>query len=101
LAVVVGDTLLAQGQVRLTALQAEVAAATTTQKAEQVAVANKAAPPVVVSQAKAQGLVIPTQVVSLPQVPLNVRLPVPQTTAGTNRPAPAPSPTATTAQTTR
>ena len=79
LSVVVGDTLLAEGQVRLSAIQHEVVAATAVQKASQVAVAEKAAPPVVVSQAKSQGLVAPTQVVYLPQVPLNVPLPVPQT----------------------
>ena len=49
----------------------------TTQKSLQIAVAEKAAPPVVVSQAKSQGLVAPTQVVYLPQVPLDVPLPGP------------------------
>jgi hypothetical protein len=79
LSVVVGDTMLAEGQVRLSAIQHQVAAATAVQKATQVAVAERAAPPVVVSQAKSQGLVAPSQVVYLPQVPLNVPLPVPQT----------------------
>ena len=79
LAVVVGDTLLAEGQVRLAAVQQRVAAAEVTQKGAQVAVAEKAAPPVVVSQAEAQGLVAPTQVVYLPHVPLTIPLPVPRT----------------------
>jgi hypothetical protein len=81
LAVVAGDTMLEEGQVRLSATQHEVAAATATEKSLQVAVAEKAAPPVVVSQAEAQGLVAPTQVVYLPHVPLRVPLPVPQTAA--------------------
>jgi len=85
LAVVVGDTLLAQGQVRLSSLQHQVAAAEAVQKASQVAVAERAAPPVVVSQAEAQGLVAPTQVVYLPHVPLDVPLPVPQTVAPLGR----------------
>ena len=49
------------------------------QKGLQVEVAGKAAPPVVVQKAKSQGLVASPQVVYLPQVPLNVPLPVPQT----------------------
>lgn len=82
LAVVVGDTLMAEGQVRLTTTEHALAAAVTIEKAAQVAVAEKAAPPVVVSQARTQGLVTPAQVVYLPQVPLDVPLPVPQITPG-------------------
>lgn len=78
-AVVAGDTLLAEGQVHLSSVQRELAAATQQQKAAQIAVAERAAPPVVVSQAERQGLVAPSQVVYLPQVPLDVPLPVPQT----------------------
>ena len=78
-AVVVGDTLMAEAQVTLSTTQQEVAAAQATQKSAQVKVAEMAAPPVVVSQARAQGLVVPTQVIELPQVPLDVPLPVPQT----------------------
>jgi hypothetical protein len=80
LAVVVGDSMITQGQVRLTNTQSQVAAAVTAQKALQVSVAGIAAPPVVVSEAESAGLVAPTQVVDLPQVPLNVPLPVPQMT---------------------
>ena len=93
LAVVVGDSMITQGQVRLAATQGEVAAAITTQKALQVSVAGIAAPPVVVSEAERAGLVAPTQVVDLPQVPLNVPLPVPQTTATpSSATPPAPTP---------
>jgi hypothetical protein len=81
LAVVAGDTMLEEGQVRLSTTQHQVASATAIEKSLQVAVAEKAAPPVVVSQAESQGLVAPTQVVYLPHVPLNVPLPVPQTAA--------------------
>jgi len=79
LAVVVGDAMVTVGQVRLSATQRQVAAAVAVQKALQVDVAQKAAPPVVVTAAKGQGLVVPNQVVYLPQVPLNVPLPVPKT----------------------
>jgi hypothetical protein len=77
LAVVVGDAFVTQGQVRLSTTQRALAAAVATQKTLQVAVAWKAAPPVVVSQARSQGLVAADQVVDLPQVPLNVPLPPP------------------------
>jgi hypothetical protein len=87
LAVVVGDALLTEGQVRLSSVQAEVASAAAAQKLLQVSVAQKTAPPVVVGLAESQGLVAPTQVVYLPQVPLNVPLPPPRTT-------PLPAPTA-------
>jgi hypothetical protein len=79
LAVVVGDAMITEGQVRLSATQRQLAAAVAVQKAAQVAVAEKSAPPVVVSQARAQGLVTPPVVVYLPQVPLDVPLPAPQT----------------------
>ena len=79
LSVVVADALVTQGQVRLAAEQSAVAIATAVQKAHQVAVAEKAAPPVVVAQAKTQGLIAPNTVVYLPEVPLNVPLPPPQT----------------------
>ncbi len=78
LAVVVGDAFVTQGQVRLSTTQRELIAAQATQKSLQVAVAWKAAPPVVVSQAKSEGLVAATQVVYLPQVPLDVPLPTPK-----------------------
>jgi hypothetical protein len=84
LAVVVGDAMVTEGQVRLSTAQSQIAAAALTQKASQVEVAEKSAPPVVVAQAKSQGLVAPTTVVYLPQVPLETPLPIPQTS-----PAPA------------
>lgn len=77
LAVVAGDALVTQGQVRLSTTQQALVSALATQKSRQTDVAEKAAPPVVVSQAKGQGLVAASQVVYLPQVPLNVPLPHP------------------------
>jgi hypothetical protein len=79
LAVVVGDAMVSDGQVRLSTIQGQLATATATQKGDQVAVARKAAPPVVVALAKQQGMVPAATVSYLPQVPLNVPLPVPQT----------------------
>jgi hypothetical protein len=93
LAVVVGDSLVTQGPVRLSTTEGALAAAVAKQKTLQIAVAMKAAPPVVVSQAKKQGLVAASQVVYLPQVPLNVPLPPP-------RIVPSPAGTATTPATT-
>jgi hypothetical protein len=48
LAVVLGDALLTEGQVRLSVVQAKVASAVATEKSLQASVAEKAAPPVVV-----------------------------------------------------
>ena len=80
LAVVVGDTLVAQGQVRLSGIQAKMSVLQATQKTMQTEVAQLAAPDRVVAQGIALGLTAPAQVVDLPQVPLDVPLPVPQTT---------------------
>ncbi len=89
LAVVLGDALVTEGQVRLSSTQAQLATVVAAQKGYQVEVAQKAAPPVVVAQAKAGGLV-PSQVVDyLPQVPLDVPLPVPQTAPLPGQTAPA------------
>ncbi len=88
-AVVVGDDLLTQGQIRLAHAESQVAAATAAEKADQVAVAQLAAPTRVVALAKSRlGMVAPGQVIDLPQVPLDVPLQAPQTDA-TKAPAPA------------
>ena len=80
LVVVVGDAMVAQGQVRLAGIQTKIAALQTTQKAMQTEVAQLAAPDRVVAQGIALGLTAPAQVIDLPQVPLNVPLPAPKTT---------------------
>ncbi len=78
-AVVVGDAVVAQGQIRMTNTQQAIAAATATEKSKQVAVAGMAAPPVLVREAESLGLVAPSSIVDLPTVPLNVPLPTPDT----------------------
>jgi hypothetical protein len=89
LAVVVGDAVVAQGQIHLTQTQQAISSATATEKAAQVAVAGMASPPVVVRTAERLGLVAPTSIVDLPAVPLNVPLPAPQTNpSSTSSPAP-------------
>ena len=80
LAVVVGDAMVAQGQVRLADSSRPIAAQQATQKSMQTEVAQLAAPDRVVAQGIALGLTAPAQVVDLPQVPLDVPLPVPDTT---------------------
>jgi hypothetical protein len=97
LAVVVGDAMVSQGQVRLEANQGKLAAAVAVNKADQVQVAQKAGPPVVVAQAERDGLVPSPQVVYLPQVPLNVPLPVPQTAPLPGQAPPGPATTTDTA----
>jgi len=77
---------MAQGQVRMAGLQSGIDAQITTQKAMQSEVAQLAAPDRVVAQAIGYGLVAPGSVTDLPQVPLNVPLPVPDT-APVNAPA--------------
>ena len=80
LSVVVGDAVVAQGQIRMTNTQQAIVTATATEKVEQVAVAGLAAPPVVVRAAEGLGLVAPASIVDLPAVPLGVPLPAPDTT---------------------
>ena len=103
LAVVVGDTLVAQDQVRLARLQSAIGSAQAAQKSMQTEVAQLAAPDRVVQQGIALGLTAPAQVVNLPEVPLNVALPVPDTTPvgapATTTPTRAPSTPATTTPT--
>ena len=87
LVVVVGDTMVAQGQVRLAKIQLAISAQQATQKAMQTEVAQLAAPDRVVAQGIAHGLTAPAQVVNLPEVPLTVPLPVPDTSPAGAKPA--------------
>jgi hypothetical protein len=91
LSVVVADDLVAQGQIRLAHTQSLTAAALAQQKQLQVAVAQLAAPQIVVTEARQLGMVAPTQIVDLPSVPLNVALPVPDTGAASGTTSPTPS----------
>ena len=79
LAVVVADAMVAQGQVRLASIQSKIDGQLAIQKAAQSDVAQLAAPARIVAQAIVQGSVAPASVLDLPQVPLNVPLPVPDT----------------------
>ncbi len=104
LAVVVGDAMVAQDQVRLADIQSSIATQQATQKTMQTEVAQLAAPDRVVAQGIALGLTAPAQVLNLPEVPLNVPLPAPQTApttapaarAATTTPAATTAPAATT-----
>jgi hypothetical protein len=109
LAVVVGDTMVAQGQVRLADLQSKITSQQAIEKAAQTEVAQLAAPERVVAQGILLGLTAPAQVVDLPQVPLDVPLPVPNTTplpsahtasTATTHAASSPAPTTATTATT-
>jgi hypothetical protein len=79
LVVVVADAMVAQGQIRMAAIQSKINDQLVIQKSAQSEVAQLAAPGRVVAQGINHGLIAPAQVVNLPQVPLNVPLPVPDT----------------------
>ena len=94
LVVVVGDAMVAEGQVRLAAVQTRIDGQSTLNKAMQTQVAGLAAPDRVVAQAISDGLTAPPSVKDLPQVPLNVPLPVPVTSAPVSKSAGVASSTA-------
>jgi len=91
LVVVVGDTMVTQGQVHTADLQTQIAAQQATQKSVQVAVAQLAAPDRVVAEGIALGLTAPAKVVDLPEVPLDVPLPAPDTAPTATAAATAPA----------
>jgi len=91
LVVVVGDTMVTQGQVHMADLQTQIAAQQATQKSVQVAVAQLAAPDRVVAEGIALGLTAPAKVVDLPEVPLDVPLPAPDTAPTATATATAPA----------
>ena len=92
LAVVVGHAVLAGGQIRLTQLQARLAAEQVTHRMMELSTAELEAPARVVTKAEqALHLVQPNQITQLPSVPLNVPIATPRMYA-----APSPSPTTTT-----
>ena len=97
--VVVGDALVAQGQLRMTALGAKISVEEAKQKAMQTEVAQLAAPNRIVAQGMALGLTAPAEVVYLPQVPLDKPLATPQTGNAAPAPAPAAAPAPTPAPT--
>ena len=94
LAVVVAQALLANGQVRLSALQHELSLEQSAHRQAELSVSELETPPRIVSAATSQGMVHPATVVELPYVSLSVPVATPKVT-----PAPAAPPPTTTAST--
>jgi len=87
LAVVVGQALLANGQVRMSTLQHDLALEQAAHRQSELAVAQLETPARIVAAATGAGMIRPANVVELPYVSLTVPLPTPNVT-----PAPAPPP---------
>jgi hypothetical protein len=88
LAVVVGQALLANGQVKLAGLQHQLTLEQSAHRQAELAVAGLETPSRIVAAAQGQlHMVHPASVVELPYVSLSVPLPTPKVT-----PAPAPPP---------
>ena len=87
LAVVVGQALLANGQVKLSALQHELTMEQSAHRQAELAEAQLETPARIVAAATRGGLVAQSNVIELPYVSLSVPLPTPKVT-----PAPAPPP---------
>ncbi|MGH9044302.1 MAG: hypothetical protein ACRDVP_05615 [Acidimicrobiales bacterium] len=71
LAVVIGHSMLAQGQVRLTTIEAQSATEQAIHRQLLAEVAKGEDPAAIISKAKALGLVTPPSVTQLPAVPLD------------------------------
>lgn len=84
LAVVIAHSMLAQGQVRLTAAQAQMSAEQAVHRQLLAAVAEAENPAQIVREAKTLNLVPPSYVTQLPAVPLTT--PIGQTTTPTTAP---------------
>ena len=93
LAVVIGQAVLANDQVQISALQHELSLEQSTHRQAELQVANLETPRRIVGDATKAGMVHPAQVIELPYVPLNVPIATPNVTA-------APAPTTTTTTTT-
>ncbi len=93
LAVVVAQAFLANGQVRLSALQHDLTFEQAAHRQAELAVAQLETPSRIVAAASGEGMVRPAGVVELPYVSLSVPLPTPKVTPA---PAPAPAPASTT-----
>jgi Tfp pilus assembly protein PilX len=91
LAVVIGQAVLANDQVQMSALQHELSLEQSTHRQAELQVANLETPQRIVGDATKAGLVHPPQVIELPYVPLNAPIATPNVTA-----APAPTTTTTT-----
>jgi hypothetical protein len=95
LAVVVAQALLANGQVRLSSLQQELALEQSSHRQAELAVSQLETPPRIVGAATSQGMVHPGTVVELPYVPLTVPVATPKVTPAPPAPPPPPPPTTT------
>jgi len=91
LTVVIGQALLANDQVQMSALQQELSLEQSTHRQAELQVANLETPQRIVGDATQAGLVHPPQVIELPYVSLKVAIATPNVT-----PAPAPTTTTTT-----
>ena len=99
LVTVVVDDLVAQGQVQLARVQAQLTAQSAQHRQLQMEVAGMETPSQVVSQAQADGMVSPGQVLDLPAVPLSTPLPAPTTTTSTGTTTPSTATASTTPST--
>jgi cell division protein FtsL len=90
-AVVIGQAVLANDQVQISALQHELSLEQSTHRQAELQVANLETPRRIVGDATKAGMVHPAQVIELPYVPLNAPIATPNVTA-----APAPTTTTTT-----
>jgi Tfp pilus assembly protein PilX len=80
LAVVVAQAFLANGQVRLSALQNELSLEQSAHRQAELSVSSLETPPRIVSAATSQGMVHPATVIELPYVSLSVPVPTPDVT---------------------
>jgi cell division protein FtsL len=92
MAVVIGQAVLANDQVQMSALQHELSLEQSTHRQAELHVADLMTPQRIVGDATKAGMVHPPQVIELPYVPLNAPIATPNVT-----PAPAPTTTTTTA----
>ena len=91
LSVVVGHSILAQGQVRLTSAQNQLSSEQAIHRQLLAAAADAENPAQIIAEAKKLNLVTPSSVTQLPAVPLNTPIGQTTTTPTTTTPTTAPS----------
>ena len=89
LSVVIGHAVLAQGQVRLSGVQAALAAEQAVHRQEVLGAAKLETPSRIVAQARQQGMAPPTNTHQLPRVPLDQPLGAPHVAPSTTTTAPS------------
>jgi type II secretory pathway pseudopilin PulG len=100
LSVVVGHALLAQGQVRLSAVQSALSTEQAAHRQAVIAAAKLETPSRVVAKAHQQGMAPPAQTNQLPRVPLTTPLSAPNVAPATTTTTPASTQTTSTGATT-